>query len=289
MSEADPYYPNDTCSIHAYPPETPTGRSGTWDDSKGLPNAAPWNWLATAVGLWYPPAAPDSFFNALIATVNILNGALQAAGHNTATVALMQNWGGVSPDLAAVQQFEQSRFDPANWTDAGTFLQNLRSTTLWQDQRDAMTILLQPATLPADAYYFLVHLLIALPTGNPADQHLAQRLVSASATSPEYPNDTFANQLVYLVLLYLADPLGPYGWPNAQLQAALHDLEGVILASDPASTAIKASLAQHGKVLIADAAYPMQDPYCPSVGFSRRKTDTLFALDKARHALQTAS
>ena len=67
--------------------------------------------------------------------------------------------------------------------------------------------------------------------------------------------------------------------------AALNGLEGVIPSADPASTAIKASLVQHGKVLNADAAYPMQDPYSPSVGFSQHVTDTLAALDKARAAL----
>ena len=161
-----------------------------------------------------------------------------------------------------------------------------KTTAIGQGQQAAMTALLARTTLDTDAYFFLLHLLIALATGNNTAQQLAQRIVSTIASSPEYPNDTFINQLVYLALLYLADPLGSYGWTNAQLQALLQALEGVLLATDPASTAIKTSLVQHGKVLISDASYPMQDPYT-SIGFTQRKTDTLFALDKARHALQT--
>ncbi len=149
-----------------------------------------------------------------------------------------------------------------------------------------MTALLQQPTLAAGAYFFLLHLLIALPTGATAAQQLAEQIVSAPASSQEYPNDTFINQLVYLSLLYLADPLGQYGWDNAQLQTAVQNLAGVILATDPASTAIKASLAQHGKVLYSDSAYPMQDPYSPNIGFTQRQTDTLFALDKARQTIK---
>ncbi|MGN6675676.1 MAG: hypothetical protein ACTHMA_20475 [Thermomicrobiales bacterium] len=161
-----------------------------------------------------------------------------------------------------------------------------KTAAIGQGQQAAMTALLARTTLDADTYFFLLHLLIALATGATAAQQLAQRIVSAIATSQEYPNDTFINQLVYLVLLYLADPLGAYAWNNAQLQATLRDLEGVILATDPASTAIKASLVQHGKVLNSDASYPMHDPYT-SIGFTQRKTDTMFALDKARQGLKT--
>jgi hypothetical protein len=171
-----------------------------------------------------------------------------------------------------------------NWTAFPTIVGT--TTAIGQSQLTSMAALLQPDTLAADAYFFLLHLLLALPAGDEQAQRLAAQVASALATSSEYPNDTFANQLVYLALLYLADPNGSYVWDNAQLQAALHDLEGTILASDPASTALHASLVQHGKLLYTDAAYPMQDPNSPSISFSQRKTDTLFALDKARQALQ---
>ena len=92
---------------------------------------------------------------------------------------------------------------------------------------------------------------------------------------------------MYLTLIHLADPLGAFGWNNQQLQSALKDLEGAAPGQDPVSVAIRTSLVAHGKVLNTDSAYPMQDPYCPSVGFNQRKTDTLFALDKARAALRS--
>ncbi|HEU5328006.1 MAG TPA: hypothetical protein VFU78_07930 [Thermomicrobiales bacterium] len=190
--------------------------------------------------------------------------------------------GGFTYD-AATYTFQQSVL--ANWSD---FAQVAVTTApMWQAQQSTMTALLQQTALTADAYFFLLHLLIALPTGATSAQQLAQRIVSASATSQEYPNDTFINQLVYLAMLYLADPLGAYGWNNAQLQAVLQALEGAILASDSASAAIKGSLVQHGKVLYSDSAYPMQDPYSPNIGFTQRKSDTLFALDKARQTLHT--
>jgi hypothetical protein len=131
--------------------------------------------------------------------------------------------------------------------------------------------------------------LIALATGDTPCQSLALQIVNAATDSPEYPNDIFINQLVYLTLLYLADPMGSYGWNNAQLQSILRDVQSVILANDPASAAIKSSLTQHGKVLNSDASYPMTDPYNPNIGFNQRKTDTLFALEKARAALSKAS
>lgn len=251
-----------------------------------LPNATPWGWFGySGTGMWRPPAQPDAFYTALPKDVDTLNAALQAAKTSTSTVAFFADWGGTSPDPASLVQFEQSRFDPANWTDSGTFVTNLAGTKLWQEQHDAVTALLQPDTLSADVYFFLLHLLIALGTSDAKSQQLAQRVVSASATSQEYPNDTFVNQLVYLVLMYLADPLGNFAWTNAQLIAETTQLSGAIGGQDPASQAIRDSLARHRRVLQTDASYPLQDPYSPAIGFTQRQTDTLFALDKARAGL----
>ena len=252
-----------------------------------LPNATPWGWFGySGTGMWRPPAAPDNFYQALPKDVNILNAALQTAGTSTATVAFFAGYGGTIPDPASLVQFEQSRFDPANWTNSGTFVQNLASANLWTAQSQTATALLQPPTLPADAYFFLLHLLMTLPTGASAAQQLAQQIVSASASSQEYPNDTFINQLVYLTLMYLADPLGNFAWTNAQLIAETTLLGGAITRPDPASQAIRASLARHQRVLQTDASYPLQDPYSPAIGFTQRQTDTLFALDKARQTLK---
>ncbi len=250
-----------------------------------VPETHPWSdFFCTPYGAgWFPPAAPDSFYQALSTNMVALNTAVVATpGSNTSTVAMCKGYGGSSPDLGSVQQFEQSRFDPRNWTDSETFVQNLINTGLWQEQSSAVTALLEPTTLSADDYFFLLHLLMALGTSTANDQRLADQIVSAVATSPEYPNDTLINQLVYLALMYLADPYGNFAWTNAQLQAEMDLLAGAITSPDPASQAIHTSLAQHKRVLQVDASYPMQDPYSPAIGITTRKTDTLAALDAAR-------
>ena len=115
---------------------------------------------------------------------------------------------------------------------------------------------------------------------------LVGRITGAAATSPEYPNDIFINQLIYSSLLYLADPTGTYGWSNQQLQTYVSALDKIVVSPDATSATIKAGLVTHGKILYSDTAYPMQDPYSPAVGFTQRQTDTLSALDQARAALR---
>lgn len=249
-----------------------------------LPSASPWNFFT---GMWRPPAQPTALLDALCKEVDVLTAALQAAGKNTSTVALFISQGlGTCEVPECVVQFEQSRFDPANWTDSGTFTANLARAPLWQEQRDDMAGMLRPDALDADDYFFLLYLLLALPCGDARSRQLAQRTAGANASSQEYPNDTFANLLVYLTLMNLADPGGDFAWTNAQLQAHVATLGGLVTGADPASQTLKASLTHHGKVLRSDTSYPMHDPYCPSVGFNRRVTDTLFALDEARAALR---
>jgi hypothetical protein len=163
----------------------------------------------------------------------------------------------------------------------------VRSTTaIAQAQLAEVKALLGPETLGDDTYFFLLHLLIGLPTGDTSAMRLAQKLINADAISQEYPNARFINQLVYSALLYLADPFGSYCYNHQQLQAMVADLANVIVSTDPASALIKTSLLQQGKLLNADASYPMQDPYT-SIGFSQRKADTLAALDDARRASAT--
>ncbi len=282
----DPAWPNEPCGNLGFPNDYAQrgGKWPTWDESKGLTDASPWNWFAGGgTGLWKPPGVRATFFTALNADVNNFNDALKAAGHSTPTIALMNGWGGTCPDPSSVVRFEQSLFDPKNWTDSQSLVTNLVGTGVWQEQSQAFTGLLKPTSLKSEAYFFLLHLLIALGTSTPSDQQAAEKLVSASASSPEYPNDTFINQLVYLVLMYLNDPMGNFAWTNAQLQAEISLLEALVVNQDPASQAIRTSLAQHQRFLRTDASYPMQDPYAPGVGFTQRVTDTLFALDKARY------
>lgn len=282
-------WPCQSCGQAGFPTdwERRDGKWGTWDDSKGLPNSSPWNWFATAVGLWKPPGSPASFFDALNKDVNTLNVALQAAGHSTNAVGLLAGWNGTCDNVPAVVQFQRSRFDPSSWTDSGNFVKALLATGLWQDQSGVLTDLLAPPVLTADTYFFLLHLLLALATSTSKDRQRVQQLLNATVTSSEYPNDTFINQLVYLVLMHLADPAGPFGWTNEQLLEELDLLGGVVTGTDPGAQAIQASLSSHRRVVQSDASYPMQDPYCPSIGFTVRKTDTLRALDATRQATKS--
>ena len=79
--------------------------------------------------------------------------------------------------------------------------------------------------------------------------------------------------------------MGNFAWTNSELQAEIVLLEGLVTSQDPASQAVHTSLTKDLAVLRTDTAYPMQDPYSPSIGFTQRMTDTLFALDKARYTL----
>jgi hypothetical protein len=204
------------------------------------------------------------------------------------TDASLAQWGDTPPNnilSTAASPLDAAAFQSrvlAGWSDFPTGVGSALAT-LWTAQTATLTKLMQTPSLSADAYFFLLHLLIALPTGGDAAQDLAWKIVNATADSPEYPHDTFANQLVYAALLNLIDPLGNWALNHDQLQGALSDLQGAIVSGDQASTALKTSLQQHLKVLSVDSGYPVQDGYSSVyVALNQRKTDTLAALDAAR-------
>ena len=182
---------------------------------------------------------------------------------------------------------EMKNFEDAvlsKWTDIGAVTQG--TAAMWTAQANSANALLAPQTLSAADYFFLLHLLIGLVTGDATVRAQVGRITGATATSPEYPNDIFINQLIYSSLLYLADPTGTYGWSNQQLHTYVSALEKIVVSPDATSATIKAGLITQGKILYSDTAYPMQDPYSPAVGFTQRQTDTLSALDQARAALR---
>lgn len=156
---------------------------------------------------------------------------------------------------------------------------------IWEDQNAAVSTMLSADNLGAVDYFFMLHMLVAIGTGTPKGQTLAEKIVTASASSTEYPNDTFGNQLIYLTLMYLANPTGNFGWNNSQLLSFITDMEDIIKSQDQASQALRTSMATHKKILNSDSSYPLQDMYNPSIGFNTRMSDTLNALEQARQGL----
>jgi hypothetical protein len=249
-----------------------------------------WNDNQRDSGGWGPPPGPPAW-NAAIAAILTQWGDSPPSSYVDNTRHLYTNnfgegtcyWASAHPNYVA----EKSKVNGwlTGWpSSTQTILQTI--APVWAEQKQDFMTLLGVDTLPAEGCFFLLYLLPALMTGDAASQSLAAKTVSTPTSSPEYPNDVFVNQLVYLALMYLADPLGSFGWNNQQLQAGLRDLSSVVVRSDPASVALATSLTQHGKILYSDASYPMVDPYAPNVGISQRKTDTLFALDKTRAAIR---
>ena len=210
------------------------------------------------------------------------------AGWNQTVTRQLQAWGVTNAPAAL---FQKTTFDnyssalagllsPASWSN----IEQVKSgvAPVWQSQSTEISTLISAQTLSSASYFFFLHLLTGVVSGDQACQALAQQVVSAPCSSIEYPNDTFINQLIYASLMYMADPLGSYAWNNPQLQAWVTAMAGVVTGTDRASAAIQVSLTNHAKLLNADASYPLQDPYNPSVGFNQRVTDTLYALDQSR-------
>jgi hypothetical protein len=244
---------------------------------------APWIYF---LNFWHPPAAPSSLLSALTHDLEALDLALASGPPATDAVGWLSGWaGGTQPDLAAVRAFEQSRFDPAHWSDSHRLVQGLVDSGLWTSQTATARTLSQSPALTGEQYLFLLCLLTALATSTATERQWAQRLLTSVASSREYPNDLVANQLVYAVLMNLADPDGPYDDTHDDLLSRVGGWLEWTTGADPVSQVLHTALAHHQRLLRADAAYPLQDPYAPSIGFTQRQTDTLFALDKARHAV----
>jgi hypothetical protein len=235
--------------------------TGTYDEP-GSNSRAPWPG---------PPANP-------VAWNQTVTNLLQSWGLTNAPAALFQTttFDNYSSSLSGL-------LSPASWSN----IEQVKSgvAAVWQSQSSEINTLISAQTLSSATYFFFLHLLTGIVSGNPACQTLAQQVVSAICSSIEYPNDTFINQLIYASLMYLADPMGSYAWNNPQLQTWVSAMTAVVPGADPASTAILASLTNHAKLLNADASYPLQDPYNPGVGFNQRVTDTLYALDQSRASM----
>ena len=208
---------------------------------------------------------------------------------NRALADLLQRWGeagcpvNVFPHCTFDDYAQKHRavLDPRAWTDVERLKAGVAA--LWQSQRGGLEALSTVPTLLGPDYFALLHLLIAVSNGDDDEVSLVVTTLQSPCSSPEYPNDTFANQLVYAALMHVADPTGAYRWNATRRLQLLQDLLALTQGSDPASAALQAALQSHLDVQNVDSAYPMQDPN-NNVPFDQRLTDTLAALDKARVA-----
>jgi hypothetical protein len=183
-------------------------------------------------------------------------------------------------DIAA---FQKSVLDPAKWTDAAKVGDVLGKTAAAQAS-EVRGMLASSLTL--DACVRLLYLLFGMFVAAPKERQLAGTIVAALVDSPEYPNDVFANQLVYAAAMALIDPDGDFTLTHDALKATLQTLHGLPRTSDPGTAALVQALRHHINVLNADPAYPLTDPYAASVNFPVRKADTLAALNAAWKGLR---
>jgi len=170
------------------------------------------------------------------------------------------------------------------WGENSTATNVLKSIT--EAQREKMKTLIKSTdTLTANTFLFIFHMLIGLCMLSTADQTQAEKLVNTKTPSDSYPNDIFINQLVYMVLMALINPIGKYKWNAEQIKNFLNDILGIIKGDDVASKAIVAAIKESLAIMNADRSYPMHDPNNPDIGFRVRMSDTLNALNEARKTM----
>ncbi len=143
------------------------------------------NWGTGGQKDWAPayPQAPPAW-------VAAVNGVFTTWGDDP-PAALIDKGNGAGY-YNRVPAFEQ-KVVSSGWTDFDKVKTN--TTGVWKSQAATASSLLMPTNLTADAYFFLLHLVIGLATVDAARQALAQRIIAAPTGSVEYPNDTFLNQL----------------------------------------------------------------------------------------------
>jgi len=141
-------------------------------------------------------------------------------------------------------------------------------------------------SFPAGIYFYILHLLIGLCTITKEDQQLALKIINITTTSEEDPGDTFIDHLIYISMMYLADPIGTFRLNHTQIIQLLNDTIACITGKDEGSKAIIKSIKHHLSIIEANASYPMHDPKNPEIGFNTRFADTLSALDDARVRLR---
>jgi hypothetical protein len=202
---------------------------------------------------------------------------------------LLSAWGDNPPAASIKMGTEFNNYTPVHtfedalltaWTDFPTVTQKI--APLWEKMKTDAMALKESETLDNRCFFFLLHLLIGLGTGDEKMTTYVHRLTSARVSTDAYPEDTFINQLTYLVLMYLGDarePDGKYNLNNSQLQAMFVELKNIIDPAKPGSNAILQSINLQLRLLSSIASYPLIDPET-NIPLSERKASTRSALTR---------
>ena len=145
--------------------------------------------------------------------------------------------------------------------------------------------MLAEENLSTEGYFLLLLLIIGLNTSGTTGKTLATKIISASSSSEGYQNDTFINQLVYLTVMHLVNPNGPYKWKSDHVSDFLTNLSALLKQTDPSSTIIKEALKAKLDVLKTNPTYPLTDPLYNET-FEVRMADTLAALTVTKLTLK---
>jgi hypothetical protein len=229
----------------------------------------------------YPPVGPAAWSEAVEKSIADIHTSGSPGPGDLIMVHVPNN-----QDKDQILAFQDSRFDPRNWTDADQVAK--LAPGLWTVQSEQLSALTAQSSLSSDMCLYLLFLLTGLCTStNGKDITLVNKIANLDTSSTENPNDTFADQLVYFALMVLIDPKGTYQWSHDQLNQMLTQLLGFLPNADPASTILQKTFNQQLAVLNSTPSYPMIDPYNPSIGFPQRKADTLAALNTAWTTLKS--
>jgi hypothetical protein len=226
-----------------------------------------WNSFITQ---WSRPPAPRAWRAQI--------DAVCAGEHPTEFGGLWGRWQEVIQNVHAL-------LDPAKWTDASSVAN--RMAEVWKRQSTALTSMRGKGVLDAADCVLLIQLLpLFAISPQAADQQAAMRIASAPVSSDENPNDTLLDQLVYFVLMHLADPRGPFALTHPTILDWCQRLNGSGPASGAFADLMNRVLDPQIKLLITDLSYPNVDPENPATPFRQRYADTLAAINRAWPALR---
>ena len=181
------------------------------------------------------------------------------------------------------RDFEKNILD--NWW--RTAAQSMESNkTMWTNQMNLFNTMkgsTNTTVYTASDYFFIFHLLVALPTKGDTSTRL-ENFIKLSGSSDDYENETFINHLIFLVILYLSNPDGTYKYNNAQLIYFIKSTQNIIRTNTKLDEALKSGLNTNLIRLTTDSYYPY-----PTDNYNDRLASTLNLLNTMKLAPGPAS